>query len=57
MSSTMRVACVQLASNEDRDANVARAEGFVRDAAARGARLVALPEKWNLLGEHDAARQ
>ncbi|MCW2924221.1 MAG: carbon-nitrogen hydrolase family protein [Thermoleophilia bacterium] len=49
-SESLRVACVQLASDHDVDANVARAEIGVREAAERGARLVALPEKWNAIG-------
>ena len=56
MNERLRVACVQLASNADRDANVARAEGFVREAAGRGARLIALPEKWNAIGDADVLR-
>ncbi|HEY1286401.1 MAG TPA: carbon-nitrogen hydrolase family protein [Solirubrobacterales bacterium] len=53
----MRVAAVQLNSIDDKDANLAAAERLVRDAAADGAELVALPEKWNLLaaGEQMAA--
>jgi predicted amidohydrolase len=51
--SELRVACVQLASTADKAANVARAELGVRAAAARGARFVALPEKWNALGDPD----
>jgi N-carbamoylputrescine amidase len=38
------VAGVQLAVGPERDANVARAEAMVREAAGRGARLVLLPE-------------
>ena len=45
----MRAAVVQLNSNDDKAHNLATAEGLVRDAAADGAELVALPEKWNLL--------
>jgi predicted amidohydrolase len=37
-------AVVQMASGPDRAANVARASALVRDAAARGAKLVLLPE-------------
>jgi predicted amidohydrolase len=53
----MRVAAVQLNSNADKARNLAAAEGLVRAAAAAGAELVALPEKWNLLaaGEDLAA--
>jgi predicted amidohydrolase len=45
----MRVAAVQLNSRNDKDANLAAAERLVRAAAAAGAELVALPEKWSLL--------
>jgi predicted amidohydrolase len=45
----MRVAAVQMNSNGDKAANLAAAERLVRAAAADGAELVALPEKWNLL--------
>lgn len=45
----MRVAAVQLNSNGDKQRNLAAAEGLVRAAAADGAELIALPEKWNLL--------
>jgi predicted amidohydrolase len=41
---------IQLNSTEDKAANLATACRLVRDAAARGAELVLLPEKWNLLG-------
>jgi deaminated glutathione amidase len=55
--STVRVAAVQLNSNGDKARNLAVAERLVRAAAADGAELVALPEKWNLLaaGEEMAA--
>lgn len=45
----MRAAAVQLNSTGDKDRNLAAAERLVRAAAADGAELVALPEKWNLL--------
>ena len=45
----MRAAVVQLNSNGDKAKNVETAERLVRAAAADGAELVALPEKWNLL--------
>lgn len=53
----LRAAAVQLNSTNDRDRNLATAERLVRAAAADGATLVALPEKWNLLagGEELAA--
>jgi deaminated glutathione amidase len=46
----MRAAAVQLNSQADKDRNLEVAERLVRDAAADGAELVALPEKWNVLG-------
>jgi predicted amidohydrolase len=45
----LRVAAVQLNSTAEKSRNLAAAERLVRDAAADGAELVALPEKWNLL--------
>ncbi len=52
----MRVAAVQLNSQEDKDRNLEVAERLVRAAAADGAELVCLPEKWTLLGGPDALR-
>jgi deaminated glutathione amidase len=46
----MRAAVVQLNSTGDRDANLAAADRLTRAAAADGARLVVLPEKWSVLG-------
>jgi deaminated glutathione amidase len=45
----LRVAAVQLNSINDKARNLEVAERLVRAAAADGAELVALPEKWNLL--------
>jgi predicted amidohydrolase len=52
----MRAAAVQFNSQEDNDRNLEVAERLVRAAAADGAELVALPEKWNLLAGPDALR-
>lgn len=46
----MRAGAVQLNSTEDTDRNLETADRLVRDAAARGAGLVVLPEKWTVLG-------
>jgi deaminated glutathione amidase len=46
----MRAAAVQLNSKADVSANIAAAERQVRAAAAAGAELVVLPEKWTVLG-------
>jgi deaminated glutathione amidase len=45
----VRVAAVQLNSTGEKPRNIAAAERLVRAAAADGAELIALPEKWNLL--------
>src|SRR2546428_301592 len=43
-------AAVQMSSGADRTANLARAEALVREAAGRGARLVAVPTALGTLG-------
>jgi deaminated glutathione amidase len=45
----LRAAAVQLNSTGDKDRNLEVAERLVRAAAADGAELIGLPEKWNLL--------
>jgi predicted amidohydrolase len=52
----MRVAAVQLTSTADLDRNLARADRFTRAAAADGAQLVVLPEKWSVIGRGDDLR-
>jgi predicted amidohydrolase len=51
MSGTLRVACVQLTSRSDKAANLEKAERLVGRAAATGADIVLLPEKWNAIGD------
>ncbi len=46
----MRAAAVQLSSTPDRDRNLEAADRLTRAAAAQGAELVVLPEKWPVLG-------
>ena len=46
----MRAGAVQLNSTEDTDRNLETANRLVREAAAMGAELVVLPEKWSVLG-------
>ena len=50
----MRAAAVQLNATADLDHNLAVAERLVREAAADGAELIVLPEKWTVLGDPDA---
>jgi predicted amidohydrolase len=50
MPDSLRVGCVQMTSGPDKAANLEVAERLVRDAAAAGAGLVVLPEKWNAIG-------
>ncbi len=47
----MRAAAIQLNSGADVDANIAAADSHVRAAAADGATLIVLPERWSVLGD------
>jgi predicted amidohydrolase len=49
----VRVAAIQLNANEDTARNLATADRLVRQAASEGAELVALPEKWTVLGKRE----
>jgi deaminated glutathione amidase len=49
----MRAAAVQLNSTEDKQRNLATADRLTRAAAADGADLIVLPEKFNVLGTHE----
>ncbi len=50
MSELLRAAAIQLNSAADFSANRSAADRLTRAAAADGARLVLLPEKWSVLG-------
>jgi deaminated glutathione amidase len=50
VSDKIRLACVQMTSGVDKAANLEKAERLVAEAAATGADIVALPEKWNAIG-------
>ncbi|HQR69963.1 MAG TPA: carbon-nitrogen hydrolase family protein [Burkholderiaceae bacterium] len=50
---TVRVAAVQMVSTSRVDANLAAAAELIREAAATGAQLVALPEYFCLMGMQD----
>ena len=52
----MRVAAVQLNASADRAANLAAADRLTRAAAADGARLIVLPEKWTAMGSDEDLR-
>jgi deaminated glutathione amidase len=59
MPDRIRVACVQLTSRADKAENLAKTDRLVAEAAAGGADVVLLPEKWNAIGDaetlHEAA--
>ncbi|HSE81833.1 MAG TPA: carbon-nitrogen hydrolase family protein [Gaiellaceae bacterium] len=56
MTDRLRVACVQINSSPSKADNLERMESLVARAAATGADLVLLPEKWNGLGSHQILR-
>jgi deaminated glutathione amidase len=51
MPDRIRVACVQMTSRNDKAANLETAERLLGQAAAMGADVVVLPEKWNAIGD------
>ena len=53
----MRVAAVQLNSTADPSANLASADRLTRAAAADGAKLIVLPEKWTAIGSDEQQRE
>jgi deaminated glutathione amidase len=53
MPDRIRIACVQMTSRADKSANLETAERLVTQAAATGADVVVLPEKWNAIGHAD----
>ena len=53
MARTLRVSCVQLTSGPDKASNLETAERLVARAAAAGADVVVLPEKWNGIGNRE----
>ena len=52
----MRAAAVQLTATADKGRNLETADRLVRRAAALGAELVVLPEKWSVLGRGEDLR-
>src|SRR5207244_9108410 len=57
MPDLIRVACVQLTSRADKTANLEKTERLVAKAAASGADVVLLPEKWNAIGGVDTLQE
>jgi predicted amidohydrolase len=53
----VRVGAVQLNATEDTDRNLETADRLVRQAAALGAEVVVLPEKWSVLGTDEHMTQ
>jgi len=49
MSDIIRAACIQLNSGPDIVPNLERAEPYIRDAAGKGAQLIALPENVSMM--------
>jgi predicted amidohydrolase len=52
----LRVAAIQLNSKADPAANLLAADRLTRGAAAQGAQLIVLPEKWTALGSEEQQR-
>lgn len=50
---TVRAAAVQMVSGSDVQTNLAEADRWVREAAARGAHFVVLPENFAIMGEQE----
>src|SRR5918999_5832567 len=57
MADRLRVACVQLNASASKADNLERMEKLVGRAAATGAEVVLLPEKWNGVGAPDFLRE
>jgi predicted amidohydrolase len=52
----LKAAAIQLNSTADKAANIAAADRLTRAAAAAGAELIVLPEKWTAIGRDDDLR-
>jgi nitrilase len=53
----MKVAAIQMTSGPDVSANLGQAQLLLEEAAARGARLAALPENFSFMGLQDADKR
>jgi deaminated glutathione amidase len=49
----VRAAAIQLNASDDVDRNLETADRLVREAAGRGAELIALPETWTVMGARE----
>ncbi|WP_457748932.1 N-carbamoylputrescine amidase [Sulfurimonas sp.] len=49
MSAKVKVAAIQMSMSDNKDANIAKAERFVREAAGNGAQIILLPELFETL--------
>jgi predicted amidohydrolase len=52
-----RIACIQLRAGSSPDDNLAAAERFIRQAAAEGAEIALLPERWEAFGSAAEIRE
>ena len=53
----MRVACIQMRSGTDRDANLATAASLLAQASEQGAELALLPENFSFMGGSEAEKK
>ncbi len=51
-----RLGLCQIGGSPDKDANIAKAEQYIREAAAGGAQVISLPEMWNCPYSNDYFR-
>ena len=56
-AANLRVAAIQMNASDNKQANIEKALALIDQAAATGARLVALPEVWTFLGPQEANRE
>lgn len=52
-----RLALCQIAGSTDKEANIAKADSFIREAASEGAQVISLPEMWNCPYSNDYFRR
>lgn len=53
----MKLACIQLNSGSDKEANLAKVSAMVKEAAAHGAKFISLPEVFNFRGAKEESIQ